>query len=98
MPIATSKDIVDKHNDIIWEVRWVKRGDKEETLISISGDGRIIEWSLRKGLEMAELYQLKRETNPNHRDVYAGADVEKKNGPMNFINTGGLSIDFPNDN
>jgi len=74
------------------------RDNNEERLISVSGDGRIIEWSLRKGLELTELYQLKRETNPNHRDVYAGADIEKRSGAMSFINTGGLSLDFPNDN
>ena len=45
-----------KHNDIIWEVQWVQREGKEEKLVSISGDGRVIEWSLRKGLELTELY------------------------------------------
>ena len=39
--------------------------------------------------------QLKKETNPNQKDVYGGAEVEKKTGGMTFINTGGLSIDFP---
>ena len=96
-PIAESKDVENKHNDIIWEIQWVLRENGEERLVSVSGDGRIIEWSLRKGLELTELYQLKRETNPNHKDVYAGADVEKKTGGMSFINTGGLSIDFPDD-
>jgi len=28
--------------------------------------------------------------------VYAGAEIDKKAGGMTFINTGGLSIDFPN--
>lgn len=37
--------------------------------------------------------QLKRETNPNQKDVFGG--VEEKKGGMTFINTGGLSIDFP---
>lgn len=74
------------------------RENGEERLVSVSGDGRVIEWSLRKGLEMTELYQLKREMNPNHKDVYAGADVEKKTGAMSFITTGGLAIDFPDDN
>jgi hypothetical protein len=46
---------------------------------------------------MTELFQLKRETNPNVKDVYAGAGVESRTGPMSFIMTGGLSIDFPND-
>lgn len=55
-PVAESKGIEDKHNDIVWEVQWVAKEDKEETLVSISGDGRIIEWSLRKGLELTELF------------------------------------------
>lgn len=76
----------------------MQRENKGESLISISGDGKIIEWSLRKGLEYTELMQLKRETNPNQKDVYAGAETEKKGGGMTFINTGGLSIDFPQNN
>ena len=52
---------------------------------------------MKKGLEFLELTQLKRETNPNQKDVFSvGAtdDKEKKSG-MTFIFTGGLSIDFP---
>ena len=71
------------------------RENKGESLISISGDGRIIEWSMKKGLEYTELMQLKRETTLNQKDVYEGAETEKKNGGTTFINTGGLSIDFP---
>ena len=74
-PIASSKDHDDKHTDIIWEIHWVQNENKGEFLISISGDGRIIEWSMRKGLEMTELKQLKRETNPNQPNVYAGAEL-----------------------
>jgi dynein intermediate chain 4, axonemal len=54
-----------KHTDIVWEIQWMQRENKSESLISISGDGRIIEWSMKKGLEFNELMQLKRETNPN---------------------------------
>lgn len=50
---------------------------------------------MKKGLEFTELKQLKRETNPNQKDVYAGSETDKKSGGMTFINTGGLSIDFP---
>jgi hypothetical protein len=50
-PIAESKDIDDKHTDIIWELQWVDRDAKGEGLVTISGDGRIIEWSMKKGLE-----------------------------------------------
>jgi len=64
-PIAESKDLEGKHTDIIWELKWVERDGKGEALVSISGDGRVIEWSMKKGLEFTELMQLKRETNPN---------------------------------
>ncbi len=50
---------------------------------------------MKKGLEYSDLKQLKRETNPTQKDVYAGAITEQKTGGMKFINTGGLSIDFP---
>jgi len=53
---------------------------------------------MKKGLEFLELTQLKRETNPNQRDVYDTGAVEEKGekkGGMTFITTGGLSIDFP---
>lgn len=95
MPIATSRDIPNKHTDIIWEIHWVQRDNKAEALISISGDGRIVEWSMKKGLEYTDLKQLKRETNPNQKDVYSGAIQDQKAGGATFINTGGLSIDFP---
>ena len=93
-PIAESKDLEGKHTDIIWELKWVEKDGKGETLVSISGDGRVIEWSMKKGLEFTELMQLKRETNPNQKDVFGGVEGDKKGG-MTFINTGGLSIDFP---
>lgn len=73
LPFASSKDIPNKHTDIIWEIQWVQRENKAEALISISGDGRIVEWSMKKGLEYTDLKQLKRETKPNQKDVYAGA-------------------------
>ena len=98
LPIAESKDLDGKHTDIIWEIQWVDRDAKGEALVSISGDGRVIEWSMKKGLEMSDLTQLKRETNPNQKDVFqsAAADEGKeKKGGMTFISTGGLSIDFP---
>lgn len=86
-----------KHTDIVWEVQWVDKSTKGEFLVSISGDGRVIEWSMKKGLELTELTLLKRETNPNQKDVYSSAAVDdkEKKGAMIFITTGGLSMDFP---
>lgn len=67
-PIAQNYDMNDKsksgkHNDAVWEVQWVKKGakmDSGEALVSISSDGQILEWSMKKGLEKTELMKLKR--------------------------------------
>lgn len=69
-PIYDSKDLEGKHTDIIWELQWVDKEAKPEALVTISGDGRVLEWSMKKGLEMTDLTQLKRETNPNQKDVF----------------------------
>lgn len=57
-PIADSREINEKHLDVVWEVDWVgksQNSDKGEGLVSISSDGRIVEWSIKKGLESQEL-------------------------------------------
>ncbi len=54
-PVAENKELKAKHSDAIWEVHWVGKGskgsEKGEGLVSISSDGRIVEWSMKKGLE-----------------------------------------------
>lgn len=47
-----------KHHDPIWEIKWVERegivGDdssRGEALVSVSTDGRVTQWMIRKGLE-----------------------------------------------
>ena len=64
-PVTQNKEIPGKHNDAVWEVQWVGKGskggsDKGETLVSISSDSRIVEWSMKKGLEYTDLMNLKR--------------------------------------
>ncbi len=59
-PLFTSGNgVPGKHCDPVWSVRWVKRGaDMDETLVSISSDGRITQWNLRKDLEHVDLMDL----------------------------------------
>lgn len=55
-----------QHTGTIWEVKWVERGKgRGENLISISADGRVLEWSIKKGLERnaPDLMKLKRMPN-----------------------------------
>ncbi|ORY35217.1 WD40 repeat-like protein [Rhizoclosmatium globosum] len=61
--------IAGKHRDPVWELKWIERehgmGDdqsKAESLVSISTDGRVCQWQIRKGFEHADLMVLKRVT------------------------------------
>ena len=43
-PAAESSQMLEKHIDTVWEVKWHDQGsEKGENLISISSDGRIVE-------------------------------------------------------
>ncbi|RLN96293.1 hypothetical protein BBJ28_00009328 [Nothophytophthora sp. Chile5] len=72
IPIATSSGSSGKHLDAVWQVRWVARGGGE-SVVSVSGDGRVVEWSLKKGLSFSDLMTLKRAPNPLLGGVGAAA-------------------------
>eukprot|EP00644_Phytophthora_capsici_P009169 jgi/Phyca11/541427/estExt2_Genewise1Plus.C_PHYCAscaffold_60767 len=63
VPIATSSGMSGKHLAAVWQVRWVARGGGE-SVVSVSSDGRVVEWSLKKGLSYSDLMTLKRSPNP----------------------------------
>ncbi|CAG2202637.1 WD repeat-containing protein 78 [Mytilus edulis] len=54
-----------KHTAPVWQIQWIEkeRGSGEEVsekLISISTDGRVTQWSIRKGFESYDMMRLKR--------------------------------------
>jgi len=64
-PVLESGYTGGKHSDPVWKLRWVQRGsDHGENLVSISTDGRVTQWSIKKGLEQMDLMMLKRVANP----------------------------------
>ena len=42
--------------------------DKAELLVSVSADGQVLQWTIRKGLEAAQLMKLKRMAAPKVSD------------------------------
>ncbi|XP_067314517.1 dynein axonemal intermediate chain 4 [Pseudorasbora parva] len=64
-PIIDSSDCANMHTGPVWQLRWIDHEsglageDKGETLISVSGDGRISKWMHYKGLECIDLMILK---------------------------------------
>ena len=88
-PIADSRELEKKHLDVVWEVDWVGKShnsDKGEGLVSISSDGKIMEWSIKKGLEAQDLKLLNRQANPMQKDDNSDA--------INFRYTTGFSLNF----
>uniref|UniRef100_A0A7S1XLS0 Dynein axonemal intermediate chain 4 n=1 Tax=Phaeomonas parva TaxID=124430 RepID=A0A7S1XLS0_9STRA len=49
-----------QHMEPVWQLKWTDRGERGEVLVSISTDGRVLEWSLKKGLSVSPLMELKR--------------------------------------
>lgn len=91
-PIMTSDDLEElKHLESIMEVDWICKGqgrdDYSESLVSISTDGKLLEWSMRKTLDVSELKQIVHTTNPQLKDP-------NELHSQNFRYSGGFSFDF----
>jgi len=86
-----------KHTDIVWETRWVEQGpDKQppEVLVSVSSDGNVLQWSMKKGLEQQLLMPLKRLPN---KQLGSNSVYGHKEGIV-FRKSSGFCIDFPRHN
>lgn len=60
-PKETSANISGGHVEPVWQVKWVSRGnDRLENVVSISTDGEVLQWDLKKGLMVQTLMSLKR--------------------------------------
>jgi hypothetical protein len=61
VPIESSAGMDGCHLEPVWQLKWIIKGaERLETLVSISTDGRVLEWNLKKGLVMSKLMQLKK--------------------------------------
>nr|XP_036880164.1 dynein intermediate chain 4, axonemal isoform X4 [Manis javanica] len=77
VPVLDNSESPKKHLGPVWQLQWIEqdRGDdKREILVSISADGRISKWVIRKGLDCQDLMQLRRTTASS----YKRGEKEKK--------------------
>lgn len=96
-PVANSLNLKDKHTDIVWETKWIEKpNEKNESLVSISSDGKIKEWSLKKGLEVSDLLLMKKNVSLPDKSLnsFSGYDKKTKESLI-FRDANGLSFDFP---
>uniref|UniRef100_A0A8D0UJP9 Dynein axonemal intermediate chain 4 n=1 Tax=Sus scrofa TaxID=9823 RepID=A0A8D0UJP9_PIG len=81
VPVLDSSESPQKHLGPVWQLQWIEqdRGttgdDKREILVSISADGRISKWIIRKGLDCHDLMRLRRTTAGSSKK---GGEKEKK--------------------
>ncbi|XP_022089217.1 WD repeat-containing protein 78-like [Acanthaster planci] len=65
-PVLDSYESHGKHSAPVWQLKWIDKEkgaspeERGELLISISTDGRVTQWQIRKGFECADLMKLKR--------------------------------------
>ncbi|XP_059146873.1 dynein axonemal intermediate chain 4-like isoform X2 [Physella acuta] len=93
-PVLDSFTAPGKHLAPVWQLRWIEkeRGAGEESaevLISISTDGRVTQWSIRKGFESYDVMKLKK--MPTR---IAGRAREKKGEAFISRFAGGMCFDF----
>ncbi|KFO23210.1 WD repeat-containing protein 78 [Fukomys damarensis] len=75
IPVLDSSESPQKHLGPVWQLQWTEqdRGtmgdDKREFLVSISADGRISKWVIRKGLDCHDMMRLKRTTAGSSKKV-----------------------------
>lgn len=93
-PIISSSDLEDiKHFEGILELDWVSRGqskeDASESIVTISSDGKLLEWSMKKTLDVTELKQITQTSKIGMTSKDAAAL-----NTQNFRYSGGFSFDF----
>jgi WD40 repeat protein len=63
-PDLQSQNSTGKHTEPVWEIKWVqKENGLSQILTSISSDGKVNQWSMKKGLVPHTIMELKRIPN-----------------------------------
>lgn len=93
-PVLDNQESGGKHLGPVWQIQWIEkeRGsgeEKAEVVITISTDGRVTQWSIRKGFECYDIMKLKK--MPTRM---TGRAREKKGEAFISRQSGGLCFDF----
>lgn len=93
---------VGKHNGPVWEIQWIESDtDNDEmshnetaVLNSVSTDGRVIRWTLKKVIESQDLIVLKSVPKPQNSGKSAAETSSSQSDSVVARQTGGLCLDF----
>lgn len=96
-PLLSTNESENKHLSPVWHLKWTDRdrasssGDEEhelEVIMSVSSDGRVTQWMIRKGFESLDYLKLKKVTKSN-----ANSNKKEKNDGFICRHSGGLCFD-----
>eukprot|EP00057_Strongylocentrotus_purpuratus_P025727 XP_011680201.1 PREDICTED: WD repeat-containing protein 78 [Strongylocentrotus purpuratus] len=100
-PILDSYESRSKHAAPVWQLQWVEKergssnDERVEVLVSISTDGRVAQWQIRKGFESAELMKLKKTAKATKKQTtQANKDQKEKGEAFITRQAAGFSFDF----
>ncbi|XP_015492384.1 WD repeat-containing protein 78 isoform X3 [Parus major] len=89
--LLDSSASLNKHKGPVWQLRWVQqdRGDKEERLMCISGDGRVTQWFIQQRLDCFDVMKIKRTQSgkkklPGERERKSEAPISQQAAGMCF--------------
>uniref|UniRef100_A0A8C9TCL8 Dynein axonemal intermediate chain 4 n=1 Tax=Scleropages formosus TaxID=113540 RepID=A0A8C9TCL8_SCLFO len=97
-PITDSSEYPHKHTGPVWQVKWVSQErahseeEKGEALVSVSADGRICKWVLKKDLDCVDLMKLKRTKSERTRRQLG--ERERRSELVIWREVPGLCFDF----
>ncbi|CAF0918588.1 unnamed protein product [Rotaria sordida] len=99
-PLLDTEESLGKHTAPVWQLYWVevekgRDDDTGEVLMSISTDGRVTQWLLRKGFESNDYMKLKRILSKQTvQKRESGKDTKgPKSENLLFRSSGGLCFD-----
>lgn len=74
-PILKAASGTHSHSDPVWGVKWASKGAQQhsEVVMSISTDGHVKQWSMKKGLYAQDIMVLKRVHNQSQMTTETGA-------------------------
>ncbi|NXY56134.1 WDR78 protein, partial [Callaeas wilsoni] len=93
--LLDSSTSLNKHKGPVWQLRWVEQdrgaagGDKRESLMCISGDGRMTQWFIQQRLDCSDVMKIKRTESgkkklPGERERKSEAPISQEAAGMCF--------------
>ncbi|KAJ7424877.1 WD repeat-containing protein 78 [Willisornis vidua] len=95
--LLDSSESLNKHTGAVWQLRWVEQdrgaagGDKKESLMCISADGRVTQWLLQQRMDCTDLLKIRR--TEREKKKLPGEKEKKSEAPI-VQEAAGMCFDF----